>query len=83
MNLIEKWGSGIPRILQECRTYGLEEPEIIDFNGDMRVNLYRRKAAEHPAEEKAPQAVQESAPAAAPQPQPARSHSGGRSASHP
>lgn len=70
MNLIEKWGSGIPRILQECKAYGLEEPEIIDFNGDVRVNLYRRKAAEHPAEEKAPQAAQESAPAAAPQPAP-------------
>ncbi len=70
MNLIEKWGSGIPRILQECKAYGLEEPEIIDFNGDVRINLYRRKAAEHPAEEKAPQAAQESAPAAAPQPAP-------------
>ena len=70
MNLIEKWGSGIPRILQECKAYGLEEPEIIDFNGDVRVNLYRRKAAEHPVEGTAPQAAQESAPAAAPQPAP-------------
>lgn len=70
MNLIEKWGSGIPRILQECKAYGLEEPEIIDFNGDVRINLYRRKAAEHPVEEKAPKAAQESAPAAAPQPAP-------------
>ena len=70
MNLIEKWGSGIPRILQECKAYGLEEPEIIDFNGDVRVNIYRRKAAEHPVEGTAPKAAQESAPAAAPQPAP-------------
>lgn len=41
MNLIEKWGSGFPRIFRDCRDYGLQEPEIIDFDGDLRVNLYR------------------------------------------
>ena len=41
MNLIEKWGSGFPRIFRNCRDYGLKEPEIIDFEGDLRVNLYR------------------------------------------
>ena len=41
MNLIEKWGSGFPRIFRDCRNYGLQEPEIIDFDGDLRVNLYR------------------------------------------
>ncbi|WP_292106634.1 ATP-binding protein [Megasphaera sp.] len=41
MNLIEKWGSGFPRIFRDCRDYGLKEPEIIDFDGDLRVNLYR------------------------------------------
>ena len=39
---IEKWGSGIPRILRECSEYGLPEPEIIDFDGDFRVNMYRQ-----------------------------------------
>ena len=42
MKIIEKWGSGIPRILLECSEYGLPEPEFIDFDGDFRVNLYRQ-----------------------------------------
>lgn len=41
MKIIEKWGSGIPRILRECSEYGLPEPEFIDFDGDFRVNMYR------------------------------------------
>ena len=41
MNIIEQWGSGIPRIMHECQKYGLPELEIIDLDGDMRVNLYR------------------------------------------
>ena len=42
MKIIEKWGSGIPRILRECNEYGLPEPEFIDFDGDFRVNMYRQ-----------------------------------------
>ena len=42
MKIIEKWGSGIPRILRECGEYGLPEPEFIDFDGDFRVNMYRQ-----------------------------------------
>lgn len=42
MKIIEKWGSGIPRILRECREYGLPEPGFIDFDGDFRVDLYRQ-----------------------------------------
>lgn len=61
MNLIEKWGSGIPRILQECRAYGLQEPEIIDFNGDVRINIYRQNVH-------APEAVKQERPAATVQP---------------
>ena len=41
MKIIEKWGSGIPRMIRECREYGLPEPEFIDFDGDFRVNMYR------------------------------------------
>uniref|UniRef100_UPI00286EE72E ATP-binding protein n=1 Tax=Anaerosporobacter sp. TaxID=1872529 RepID=UPI00286EE72E len=43
MKIIESWGSGIPRIIQECKEYGLEEPELIDFDGDFRVNIYRKE----------------------------------------
>ena len=31
VNIIEKWGSGIPRIMDEIREYGLQEPEFIIF----------------------------------------------------
>ena len=42
MKIIEKWGTGIPRIFCECRDYGLPDPELIDFDGDFRVNMYRK-----------------------------------------
>jgi len=34
MKIIKKWGSGIPRIIKECREYGLGELELIDRDGD-------------------------------------------------
>lgn len=43
MNVIEAWGSGIPRIFREAKEYGLKEPELIDMGSDFRINLYRRK----------------------------------------
>ncbi|MCP1100797.1 ATP-dependent DNA helicase RecG [Aequitasia blattaphilus] len=42
MKIIEKWGSGIPRIIRECKEYGLPEPEFLDFDGDFRVNMFRQ-----------------------------------------
>lgn len=42
MNLIEAWGSGIPKMYEEAKAYGLPEPELIDLDSDYRVNLYRR-----------------------------------------
>jgi len=41
MKIIEKWGTGIPRIFRECKEYGLPEPKLMDFDGDFRVNMYR------------------------------------------
>ena len=38
MNLVEAWGSGIPKLMQE---YGLREPEFIDMEVAFRINLYR------------------------------------------
>lgn len=43
MNVIEAWGSGIPRMFREAEEYGLKEPELIDLGSDFRVNLFRRK----------------------------------------
>lgn len=47
MKIIEKWGTGIPRIFRECREYGLPDPELIDFDGDFRVNMYRNTAIDY------------------------------------
>lgn len=42
MNLIEHWGSGIPRIIQGVKDFGLKEPEFIGGDVDLRINIYRR-----------------------------------------
>ncbi len=41
MNLIEQWGSGIPKILAQTKEYGLPEVEFIDMENALRVNMYR------------------------------------------
>ena len=41
MNMIEEWGSGVPKIMGEMEEYGLKEPEFIDMEIGFRVNLYR------------------------------------------
>lgn len=43
MKIIEKWGTGIPRLFETCKEYGLPRPELIDFDGDFRVNIYRER----------------------------------------
>ncbi len=44
MNIVEAWGSGIPKMFWEAKEYGLREPELIDMGSDFRINLYREKA---------------------------------------
>lgn len=42
MGLIEHWGSGIPRIIEEVREAGLREPEFLGGGDtDLRINIYR------------------------------------------
>jgi len=41
MNLVEAWGSGIPKLMQAMNDYGLREPEFIDMEMAFRINLYR------------------------------------------
>ncbi|MCH3916099.1 MAG: hypothetical protein LKE40_01160 [Spirochaetia bacterium] len=45
MNVVEAWGSGIPKMFREAKEYGLREPELIDMGSDFRVNLYRKTVA--------------------------------------
>ena len=41
MNLIEHWGSGIPRIIDKVKAAGLREPEFVGGEVDLRINIYR------------------------------------------
>ena len=43
MNMIEEWGSGIPKLMREMKEYGLRKPEFIDMEIGFRVNLYRKQ----------------------------------------
>lgn len=45
MNIVEAWGSGIPKMFREAKEYGLCEPKLLDMGSDFRVNLYRKAAA--------------------------------------
>ena len=44
MGLVETWGSGIRRILNSAKEYGLMEPKIQEFDNMFRVELYRNSA---------------------------------------
>lgn len=39
LNLVEQWGSGIPRMTQACRAAGLVEPEFEELGGQFRVTM--------------------------------------------
>ena len=41
MKIIEQWGSGIPRLLENCKNAGLREPELLEIGGSFRVNMLR------------------------------------------
>lgn len=46
MGLVEAWGTGIRRIKEAAKSYGLPSPEILAFDDMFRVNLYRRQIIE-------------------------------------
>jgi len=54
MNLIEGWGTGIPRLFREMKEYGLAEPEFIDMEIALRINLYRANEMVQRSAEKVP-----------------------------
>ena len=41
MNIMEHWGSGIPRIIRRCKELGLEEPGLMEIAGSFRINMFR------------------------------------------
>lgn len=46
MNLLEGCGTGIPWVMKEMKEYGLAEPEFIDMEIALRINLYRKSILE-------------------------------------
>lgn len=46
MGLVEAWRTGIRRIKEAAKSYGLPSPEILVFDNMFRVNLYRSPMAE-------------------------------------
>lgn len=41
MGFIEAWGTGIPRMIKECREYGLREPVFEELGDSIRVTIFR------------------------------------------
>ncbi len=41
MEIIESWGTGIRRIVNRAKEYGLPEPEFLEIGDTFRVNLFR------------------------------------------
>ena len=48
LELVEQWGSGIPRMTKACRDAGLAEPEFVEAGGRLRVVLRSSKSAPTP-----------------------------------
>lgn len=45
MGLVEAWGSGIKRIFNSAKEYGLMEPKVQEFDNMFRVELFRLNQA--------------------------------------
>ena len=42
MHIVEAWGTGIPRIINRCKEYGLREPTFEEFGDGFKVTLFRK-----------------------------------------
>lgn len=42
MHTVEAWGTGLPRIINRCKEYGLPEPLFEEFGDGFKVSLYRK-----------------------------------------
>lgn len=43
LKLIEQWGTGLQRVIEACRQYGLEKPHFEEMGNQFRVTLYATK----------------------------------------
>lgn len=42
MHIVEAWGTGIPRIINKCKEYGLPVPVFEEFGDGFKVTMYRK-----------------------------------------
>ncbi|MCM1122647.1 MAG: hypothetical protein NC416_08690 [Eubacterium sp.] len=45
MHIIESWGTGIPRIINRCREFGLAEPLFEEFGNGFKVTMFRKTSS--------------------------------------
>ncbi len=46
MHIVEAWGTGIPRIINRCREYGLPDPLFEEFGDGLKVTMFRKVSNE-------------------------------------
>lgn len=42
MHIVEAWGTGLPRIISECKAYGLPESVFEEFGDGFKVTMFRK-----------------------------------------
>ena len=42
MHIVEAWGTGLPRIMNRCKEYGLPEPLFEEFGDGFKVTMFRK-----------------------------------------
>jgi predicted HTH transcriptional regulator len=42
MHIVEAWGTGLPRIINRCKEYGLSEPLFEEFGDGFKATIYRK-----------------------------------------
>lgn len=42
MHIVEAWGTGIPRIINRCKEYGLPDPIFEEFGNSFKVTMFRK-----------------------------------------
>lgn len=44
--MIEGWGTGIKRMIESCREYGLPDPAFTELGTNFRVEFFRKKVSD-------------------------------------
>lgn len=55
MKNMDQWGSGIPRLMENCQKAGLREPELMEIGGSFRINMFRNTELVKQTDKKTPQ----------------------------